>query len=123
MISGDNPATVSSVARRAGIADADKYIDARTLETPEQIRQAAEQYRAWLAAADHAALCAGRLLKLQDTGGLRALLALDVLDAAGLEQASALAARAENAEAAALLAAALRQKRAVAKKSYDFDDF
>ena len=44
VISGDNPATVSSVARRAGIADADKYIDARTLETPEQIRQAAEQY-------------------------------------------------------------------------------
>ena len=108
---GDAPATLAMLALER-------------LRWPHALtRQAAEQYRAWLAAADHAALCAGRLLKLQDTGGLRALLALDVLDAAGLEQASALAARAENAEAAALLAAALRQKRAVAKKRYDFDDF
>ena len=44
VISGDNPTTVSSVARRAGIANAEKFVDARTLETPEQIRQAAEEY-------------------------------------------------------------------------------
>ncbi len=44
VISGDNPVTVSEVARRAGIADADRYIDADTLETEEDFLQAAEQY-------------------------------------------------------------------------------
>lgn len=44
VISGDNPATVSEVARRAGIENAEKYIDATTLETPEQLERAAEEY-------------------------------------------------------------------------------
>ena len=42
VISGDNPATVSAVAARASIDDADRYIDARTLETDEDIYRAAE---------------------------------------------------------------------------------
>lgn len=33
VISGDNPVTVSEVARQAGISDADLYVDASTLET------------------------------------------------------------------------------------------
>ena len=44
VISGDNPATVSDVARRAGIENAESYVDARTLETEEDIRAAAETY-------------------------------------------------------------------------------
>jgi len=44
VISGDNPATVSEVARRAGIACAEKYIDATTLTTPEALSRAAEDY-------------------------------------------------------------------------------
>lgn len=44
VISGDNPVTVAEVARRAGIADADRYVDAQTLETEEDFLQAAEQY-------------------------------------------------------------------------------
>ena len=44
VISGDNPATVSDVARRAGIEHAEKYIDATTLETEEDIFRAAETY-------------------------------------------------------------------------------
>lgn len=44
VISGDNPTTVSSVARRAGIANAEKYVDARTLQTPAEIKKAAEEY-------------------------------------------------------------------------------
>lgn len=44
VISGDNPMTVSEVARRAGIPDAGKAIDARTLSTPQAIRDAANQY-------------------------------------------------------------------------------
>ncbi len=44
VISGDNPLTVSEVARRACIAGAEAYIDARELVTDEQIEQAARQY-------------------------------------------------------------------------------
>ena len=41
VISGDNPLTVSEVARRAGIPNADRAVDARTLETDEQVEAAA----------------------------------------------------------------------------------
>jgi len=44
VISGDNPSTVSAVALRAGIANAESYIDANTLETDEDIYQAAADY-------------------------------------------------------------------------------
>lgn len=44
VISGDNPVTVSEVARRADIPHAEKYVDARTLQTDEQIQEAAETY-------------------------------------------------------------------------------
>jgi cation-transporting ATPase E len=44
VISGDNPVTVSEVARQAGIPDADLYVDGKTLETDEDIEEAAEHY-------------------------------------------------------------------------------
>ncbi len=44
VISGDNPATVSDVARRAGIADAERYIDAGELETEADFLHAVETY-------------------------------------------------------------------------------
>ncbi len=44
VISGDNPVTVSEVARRAEIPNAEKYVDARTLESDEEISEAAEAY-------------------------------------------------------------------------------
>ena len=44
VISGDNPGTVSRVAKAAGIEGAEKAVDARTLETEEQIRAACEAY-------------------------------------------------------------------------------
>ncbi len=44
VISGDNPVTVSEVARQAGIPDADLYIDATELKTDEDIAEAAEHY-------------------------------------------------------------------------------
>ena len=44
VISGDNALTVSEVAKRAGIANADKYVDARTLDDDRKIRKAAEEY-------------------------------------------------------------------------------
>lgn len=42
VISGDNPVTVSRVAREAGIPDADRYLDASTLETDEDYRSAVQ---------------------------------------------------------------------------------
>ncbi|MFR8717741.1 MAG: hypothetical protein ACLVES_08560 [Faecalibacterium prausnitzii] len=64
-----------------------------------------------------------RLLKAQDTEGVKALLALDVMDTDAFAEGAALAAKADNAEAAALLADAEHKKRAAApqKKRYDFD--
>ncbi len=44
VISGDSPVTVSDVAVRAEIPNADKYVDARTLHTNEDIARAAEEY-------------------------------------------------------------------------------
>ena len=58
-----------------------------------------------------------RLLKAQDTEGIKVLLALDVMDTDAFAEGAALAAKADNAEAAALLADAehksvpLRPKR------------
>ena len=44
VISGDNPQTVASVARRAGIDGTDSWVDATKLETREEILAAAETY-------------------------------------------------------------------------------
>lgn len=44
VISGDNPVTVSNVAAQAGIADADRYVDASTLKTPQDIADAVLKY-------------------------------------------------------------------------------
>lgn len=44
VISGDNPLTVSEVARQAGIKNATKYIDARRLVTDADYQEAVEKY-------------------------------------------------------------------------------
>ncbi|MCD7803463.1 MAG: cation-translocating P-type ATPase [Clostridiales bacterium] len=44
VISGDSPVTVSEVALRAEIPNAEQYVDARTLRTDEELAQAAETY-------------------------------------------------------------------------------
>ena len=44
VISGDNPRTVSEIARQAGIENADKFVDAALLVSDEQIARAAENY-------------------------------------------------------------------------------
>lgn len=44
IISGDNTLTVASIARRAGLDNADKCVDATTLKTDEEIYKAAEKY-------------------------------------------------------------------------------
>ena len=44
LISGDNPITVSNIAKKAGVKDYDNYIDARTFKTIEELREAAVKY-------------------------------------------------------------------------------
>jgi len=44
VISGDNPVTVSEVAKRAGIENAEHYVDARTLNDDKEIAEAVERY-------------------------------------------------------------------------------
>ena len=44
VISGDNPATVSSVAVQAGIAGADRYVDAASLKDPADYARAVREY-------------------------------------------------------------------------------
>ena len=44
VISGDNPVTVSRVAQKAGILGAEKYVDAQSLKTDEELAAAAESY-------------------------------------------------------------------------------
>ncbi|MCT4407120.1 HAD family hydrolase [Lactococcus cremoris] len=44
VISGDNPQTVSTVAKRAGIMGAEHFIDANLLKTEEDLDQAIESY-------------------------------------------------------------------------------
>ena len=44
VISGDNAVTVAHIARKAGLENADKYVDATTLRTEEDIRRAVSEY-------------------------------------------------------------------------------
>ncbi len=44
VISGDNPLTVAEVARQAGVENAEKWVDATTLQTDEDIYAAAGEY-------------------------------------------------------------------------------
>ena len=44
VISGDNAVTVANIARKAGLEHADRYVDATTLHTEEDIRRAVSEY-------------------------------------------------------------------------------
>lgn len=44
VISGDNPATVSNIAKKAGLKHAERYIDASTLKNYTDIQSAVEKY-------------------------------------------------------------------------------
>lgn len=44
VISGDNAQTVCSIAQKAGLEDADRYVDATTLKTPQDLQEAARTY-------------------------------------------------------------------------------
>ena len=92
------------------------------LRWPWQLSEAAKTaYREFVAANTGRILT--RLLKAQDLEGVKALLAMDVMTPEAFAEGAALAAKADNASAAALLADAEYKKRAAQprKKRYDFD--
>ncbi len=102
VISGDNPATVSMIAQQAGIPNSDQYVDASTLETPEQLREAALKYTVF-----------GRVTPQQKKGLIEALqkkkhtVAMTgdgVNDLLAMKQADCAVAMASGAEAASQLA-------------------
>ena len=92
------------------------------LRWPWQLGETAKAaYREFAAA--HTGRILTRLLKSQDLEGVKALLALDLMTPEAFAEGAALAAKADNAAAAALLADAAYRKRAAMprKKRYDFD--
>ena len=104
---GDAPATLAAMA-----FDRLRY--------PDQLdAAAAERYRSYLADAEHGLLCVRRFLDTQDIDALRTLLSLQLLAPDALRTAARWAQDADNTEAAALLAGALRGK--ASRRSYDFD--
>ncbi len=44
VISGDDPVTVAAIAKRAGLPGADRYVDATTIHTPEEMKEAVAAY-------------------------------------------------------------------------------
>ena len=62
VISGDNPATVSRIAERAGLKSAGNYVDATTLKTDAELQAAAERYTVF-----------GRVTPTQKLGLVKAL--------------------------------------------------
>ena len=44
VISGDDPVTVAAIARRAGLKNADQYVDATTLLTEQDVQRAVSEY-------------------------------------------------------------------------------
>lgn len=44
IISGDNPVTVSNIAKKVGLKNYNKYIDVSTLKTEDDIKKAADEY-------------------------------------------------------------------------------
>ena len=102
VISGDNPATVSDVARRAGIAGAESYVDANTLETEAQIYQAAETYTVFGRVTPDKKKLLIRALKLQ--GHTVAMTGDGVNDVLAMKEADCGIAMASGAQAASQVA-------------------
>ena len=98
VISGDDPRTVSRVALRAGIPGGEKYIDAATLETEEELRRAAADYRVFGRVTPEQKR---QLIKaLQDQGHTVAMTGDGVNDLLAMKQADCSIAMASGAQAA-----------------------
>ena len=102
VISGDSPVTVSAVAAQAGIAGAERWVDARTLTSEELIRQAIGQYTVFGRVAPNQKQQIVRAL--QSAGHTVAMTGDGVNDVLALKDADCGIAMASGAEAASQVA-------------------
>lgn len=98
VISGDNPKTVAAVAGRAGLKDAQLCVDASTLKTEEQIRQAAARYKVFGRVTPEQKCKLVRALK--DQGHVVAMTGDGVNDVPALKEADCSVAMASGSDAA-----------------------
>ena len=102
VISGDNPAAVSEIARRAGIPGAENYVDASTLRTDAQLADAAVRCTVFGRVAPDQKRTLVRAL--QDAGHTVAMTGDGVNDVLALKQADCGIAMASGAQAAGQVA-------------------
>lgn len=98
VISGDNAVTVANIARKAGLQNADKYVDATTLETEEDIRRAVQEYAVFGRVTPQQKLAFVKALKAQ--GHTVAMTGDGVNDVLALKEADCSIAMASGSDAA-----------------------
>ena len=98
VISGDNPITVSTIARRVALPNADKYVDATTLQTEEDIRRAVSEYAVFGRVTPQQKLAFVKALKAQ--GHTVAMTGDGVNDVLALKEADCSIAMASGSDAA-----------------------
>ena len=98
VISGDNAVTVANIARKAGLENADKYVDATTLHTEEDIKQAVSEYAVFGRVTPQQKLSFVKALKAQ--GHTVAMTGDGVNDVLALEEADCSIAMASGSDAA-----------------------
>lgn len=98
VISGDDPVTVAAIAARAGLKDADKYIDATTINTDEEMEDAILKYSVFGRATPKQKQQMVRLLK--QNGRTVAMTGDGVNDVLALKDADVSIAMASGSEAA-----------------------
>lgn len=98
VISGDNAVTVANIARKAGLDNADKYIDASTLTTDEDIRRAVREYSVFGRVTPHQKLAFVKALK--EDGHTVAMTGDGVNDVLALKEADCSIAMASGSDAA-----------------------
>lgn len=98
VISGDNAVTVANIARKAGLDNADKYIDASTLTTEEDIRRAVREYSVFGRVTPHQKLAFVKALKAD--GHTVAMTGDGVNDVLALKEADCSIAMASGSDAA-----------------------
>lgn len=98
VISGDNAVTVANIARKAGLENADSYVDATTLETEEDIREAVGKYSVFGRVTPQQKLAFVKALKAQ--GHTVAMTGDGVNDVLALKEADCSIAMASGSDAA-----------------------